>query len=65
MAFAVCISNPYIRFIDEIKVSPEWRMDFHFECDRKSYVVEHQIVDGQIWVKVSLGLKTQKIKHAS
>ena len=65
MAFAVCISNPYIRFIDEIKVSPERCMDFHFECDRKSYVVERQIVDGQIWVKVSLGLKTQKIKHAS
>lgn len=46
-------------------ITPEQRMGFHFECDWNSFVVERQIVDGQIWVWVSPGLKTLKIKHTT
>lgn len=44
-------------------ITPQQRMGFHFECDYASYAVERQIVDGEIWVWVSPGLKTLKIKH--
>ncbi len=46
-------------------ITPEQRAGFHFECDWNSFVVERQIVDGQIWVWVSPGLKTLKIKHTT
>ena len=44
-------------------ISPEQRVGFHFGCDYGSWVVERQIVDGEIWVWVSPGLKTFIIKH--
>ena len=44
-------------------ISPELREGFHFECDWNSYEVGHSIVDGEILVWVSPGLKTLKIKH--
>ena len=40
----------------------EWRESFHFECDYASFVVERQIVEGEIWVWVSPGMKTLRIK---
>ena len=45
-------------------IAPELREGFHFECDWNSFVVERSIVDGEILVWVSPGLKTLKIKHA-
>ena len=45
-------------------IAPEQRLGFHFECDYASFAVERQIVEGEIWVWVSPGLKTLKIKHA-
>ena len=44
-------------------IASELREGFHFECDYASYAVERQIVDGEVWVWVSPGLKTLKIKH--
>ena len=44
-------------------ITPEQRAGFHFECDYASYAVDRQIIDGEIWVWVSPGLKTLKIKH--
>lgn len=44
-------------------ITPGQREGFHFECDYASYAVERQIVDGEIWVWVSPGLKTLRIKH--
>lgn len=44
-------------------ISPELREGFHFECDWNSFEVGHSIVDGEILVWVSPGLKTLKIKH--
>ena len=46
-------------------ITPEQRMGFHFECDLASFAVERQIVDGEIWVWVSPGMKTLKIRHAT
>ena len=46
------------------KITPEERQGFHFECDYASFAVERQIVEGEVWVWVSPGLKTLKIKHA-
>ena len=46
-------------------ISPELREGFHFECDWNSFVVERQIVEGEIWVWVSPGLKTLKIRHTA
>ena len=43
-------------------ISPELREGFHFECDYASFVVEKQIVEGEIWVWVSPGMKTLKIR---
>ncbi len=45
-------------------ITPEERQGFHFECDYASFAVERQIVEGEVWVWVSPGLKTLKIKHA-
>lgn len=45
-------------------ISPELREGFHFECDWNSFEVGHSIVDGEILVWVSPGLKTLRIKHA-
>ena len=44
------------------KIAPEQRESFHFECDYASFVVEKQIVEGEIWVWVSPGMKTLKIR---
>ena len=44
-------------------IAPELREGFHFECDWSSYVVAHTLHDGEIWVWVSPGIKTLKIKH--
>ena len=46
------------------KITPEERQGFHFECDYASFAVERQMVEGEVWVWVSPGLKTLKIKHA-
>lgn len=46
------------------KITPEERQGFHFECDYASFAVERQIVEGEVCVWVSPGLKTLKIKHA-
>lgn len=46
-------------------ITPEQRSGFHFECDLASFAVERQIVDGEIWVWVSPGMKTLKIRHAT
>jgi hypothetical protein len=45
-------------------ISPEQREGFHFASDWGSYVVQKSIVDGEIQVWVSPGLKTLKIKHS-
>ena len=45
-------------------IAPELREGFHFECDWNSFVVAHTLSEGEIWVWVSPGLKTLKIKHA-
>lgn len=45
-------------------ITPEQRLGFHFESDWNSFVVERQIVEGEIWVWVSPGLKTLKVKHS-
>ena len=45
-------------------ITPEQRQGFHFECDYASFAVERQVVEGEVWVWVSPGLKTLKIKHA-
>lgn len=44
-------------------IAPELREEFHFECDYASFAVDRQIVDGEIGVWVSPGLKTLRIKH--
>lgn len=44
-------------------IAPELREGFHFECDWGSYVVAHTLNEGEIWVWVSPGIKTLKIKH--
>lgn len=44
-------------------ITLEQRAGFHFECDWNSYVVEHTIRDGEIWVWVSPGIKTLKLRH--
>ena len=46
------------------RITPEERQGFHFECDYASFAVERQIVEGEVWVWVSPGMKTLKIKHA-
>ena len=46
------------------KITPEERQGFHFECGYASFAVERQIVEGEVLVWVSPGLKTLKIKHA-
>jgi opacity protein-like surface antigen len=45
-------------------IALDQREGFHFECDWNSFIVERQIVEGEIWVWVSPGLKTLKIKHS-
>jgi opacity protein-like surface antigen len=45
-------------------IAPEQRQGFHFECDYASFAVERQVMEGEVWVWVSPGLKTLKIKHA-
>lgn len=45
-------------------IAPELREGFHFECDWNAFVVERQVVEGEIWVWVSPGLKTLKVKHS-
>ena len=44
-------------------LTPEQRNGFFFECDMASWVVERRIMDGEIWLWVSPGLKTLKITH--
>lgn len=44
-------------------ITPQQRTGFFFECDWASWVVERRLVDGEIWVWVSPGLATLKIKH--
>jgi hypothetical protein len=44
-------------------IAPEMREGFHFDCDWNSYVVAHTLNEGEIWVWVSPGIKTLKIKH--
>lgn len=44
-------------------IAPELREGFHFECDWGSHVVAHTLNEGEIWVWVSPGIKTLKIKH--
>lgn len=44
-------------------IAPELREGFHFECDWSSFVVAHTLNEGEIWVWVSPGIKTLKIKH--
>jgi len=43
-------------------ITPKQREGFHFDCDWNSFVVERQIVEGELWAWVSPGLKTLKIK---
>ena len=45
-------------------ISPEMREGFHFECDLGSYVAQKSVIDGEIRVWVSSGLKVLKIKHS-
>lgn len=45
-------------------ITPEQREGFHFESDWGSYIVDRSIVDGEIRVWVSPGLKTLKIRHS-
>ena len=44
-------------------IAPELREGFHFECDWNSFVVARTLREGEIWVWVSPGIKTLKIKH--
>lgn len=44
-------------------ITPEQKSGFHFECDYASFAVDHTIKDGEIWVWVSPGIKTLKIRH--
>ncbi|MBO6025786.1 MAG: hypothetical protein J6P73_00895 [Bacteroidales bacterium] len=44
-------------------ISSAMKEGFYFGSDYGAYVVERFIVDGEIWVWVSPGLKTLKIKH--
>ena len=44
-------------------IAPEMREGFHFECDWNSFVVARTLREGEIWVWVSPGIKTLKIKH--
>ena len=44
-------------------IAPELREGFHFECDWNSFVVARTLLEGEIWVWVSPGIKTLKIKH--
>lgn len=44
-------------------ISPEKKEGFHFSSDYGSQVVAHSIMEGEIWVWVSPGLKTLKIAH--
>ena len=44
-------------------ISPEKKEGFHFSSDYGSQVVAHSIIEGEIWVWVSPGLKTLKIAH--
>lgn len=44
-------------------IAPENKEGFHFDSDYGSQVVEHSIIDGEIWVWVSPGIKTLKISH--
>ena len=44
-------------------IAPELREGFHFEPDWGSYVAEYTLNEGEIWVWVSPGIKTLKIKH--
>lgn len=46
------------------RIAPEERQGFHFDCDYASFAVDRQIVEGEVWVWVSPGMKTLKIKHA-
>lgn len=45
-------------------ITPEQREGFFFECDLGSYVAQKSVIDGEIYVWVSPGLKTLKIKHS-
>ena len=45
-------------------ITPEQREGFFFECDLGSYVAQKSVIDGEIYVWVSSGLKTLKIKHS-
>ena len=46
-------------------ITPEQRQGFHFGSDWGAEIVENTIIDGEIWVWVSPGLKTLKINHAT
>lgn len=45
-------------------IAPEKKEGFHFSSDYGSQVVAHSIIEGEIWVWVSPGLKTLKIAHS-
>jgi len=44
-------------------IEPEKRKDFYFESDWGSYIVQKTLVEPEIWVWVSPGLKTLIIRH--
>ncbi len=44
-------------------ISTEMKEEFHFESDWGAQIVAHIIVDGEIWVWTSPGIKTLKISH--
>ena len=46
-------------------ILPEMRQGFHFDADYATEVVDNAIVDGEIWIWVSPGMKTLKIHHNS
>jgi len=45
------------------EIASAFKEGFYFGSDYGAYVVERFIVDGEIWLWVSPGLKTLKIKH--
>jgi len=46
-------------------ITPEIRQGFYFECDWGSEIVQKKSNGAEIWVWVSPGLKTLKVKHDS
>ena len=46
-------------------ITPETRQGFYFESDWGSYIVQKSVVGAEIWIWVSPGLKTLKVRHST